>query len=70
MTQRFATNGTHCACAMANPYTEVVKVVFQSGADFTRATGTGGNNLHAAAKYTHPQYPCSSTVQTDRIGYI
>ncbi|MNW09498.1 hypothetical protein D3C71_2065060 [compost metagenome] len=70
MTQRFTTDGTHHACAMANPYTEVVKVIFQGRADFTCITGTGGHNLHAAAKYTHPQYPCFNAVQAVRIGYI
>jgi len=68
--KRFAANGGDFTLMVADPDTEVVEVVFQRGSDFARAIAGMSNDVYAATKYTHPQYPCFNAVQADEISYI
>jgi hypothetical protein len=39
-----------------------MKIVFQGGAHFSCALKAAGDDIYAAAKCSHPQYPFSTAV--------
>jgi len=50
---RLATDSNQCASLVFRPYAKVVKVIFESCANFTFAVFFAGHYVHSAAKRTH-----------------